>query len=253
MDRSSSDIELPLSSASGTNSKSIPRTHDTSLASSHITFLDWAGQMNNAVTATSAKNYKSYSEIKVLMICWEEEYDGALACEFRQLSSVFETVYQCSVIPYHLPLTDPDFALMKIIFDLIEEHGKPENLLIVYYVGFATPDSYGTRLPVWEPRSNPGQKEEVNTNIFHHLLARACDDSPDVVLLYDCGVGLLSPKPNGNSSGGEVEALFAGSFESHIPISGPDSFTKHLITSSTSHLRTFKQLPTFNIHLQISY
>ncbi|KAH7305582.1 hypothetical protein B0I35DRAFT_113432 [Stachybotrys elegans] len=82
----------------------------------------------------------------------------------------------------------------------------------------------GIRNPTGE---NPGSS--FDTSNIQSILARAQDDSPDVLLIYDCCHSLYAHPTNRNSGRAIVECLFAGGFEAKVPIAGPDSFTAALI------------------------
>ncbi|KAI1452545.1 hypothetical protein F4805DRAFT_27162 [Annulohypoxylon moriforme] len=70
---------------------------------------------------------------------------------------------------------------------------------------------------------------EFDTNNILPILTRAQDDSPDVLLIYDCCHSLSSRLTNDKPSRAIVECLFAGGFETEVPIPGQDSFTYALI------------------------
>lgn len=61
------------------------------------------------------------------------------------------------------------------------------------------------------------------------MLTRARQDSPDVLLIHDCCHPLSATPSNLRQSRAVVECIFAGGFESKVPVSGPDSFTCALI------------------------
>ncbi|KAI1109533.1 hypothetical protein F5Y14DRAFT_431987 [Nemania sp. NC0429] len=237
---SRSDTEAALSS-----------THDTSATSYHILLPDWLKELDQAVKTAFPKRFVGYTKVAVLMICWHETYYDAMRIENRRLASVFRDVYKYSVERWWIPSTDPDRAIYKRIDTFLDEYGSPGNLLIVYYAGHARHNPAGGYFPIWQPRSEPERGKQIDTATFHPLLVRAEDNSPDVVLLYDCCFSLASHRSNSNNSKAEVEGLFAGGFESQVPIPGQDSFTKHLTDALATAPESGRTLTIAELHRQI--
>lgn len=77
-------------------------------------------------------------------------------------------------------------------------------------------------------RESSDDGEELDTGAIQQLLTRAREQSPDVLLLHDCCHPLSAHTSNQKESRAVVECIFAGGFESRVPISGPDSFTRAL-------------------------
>ncbi|KAI1322393.1 hypothetical protein F5Y16DRAFT_416001 [Xylariaceae sp. FL0255] len=229
-------------------------THDTSASSYHIPLPKWLQQFDQAVQSAWPKRFIGYTQVAVLMICWEETYEGernALKTEFRRLRSVFQDVYNYAVSRFKIPSTDPDRAIYKRIDQFLDDYGHPENLLIVYYTGHARRNPSGGSFPIWQPRSEEEKGKQIDTATFHPLLVRAEDNSPDVLLLYDCCFSLSSHRSNSNNSKVEVEGLFAGGFESQVPIPGQDSFTKHLTDALAIAPESGRVLTIAELHRQI--
>ncbi|KAI0546411.1 hypothetical protein F4679DRAFT_412677 [Xylaria curta] len=234
----------------GLHSDGMTTTHDTSSTSYHTTLPEWLGQLDQAIKSAFKTRFARYSEVAVLMICWEETYHGAMKDELCRLASVFRTVYKYRVKIWQIPSEDPDLAIDKMIREFLDYYGHPNNLLIVYYAGHAIHNSSGGYFPIWQPSSNPEGGREVDTAIFHPLLVRARNESPDVLLLYDSCFALSSHRSNTNTSRAEVEGLFAGGFESQVPIPGEDSFTKHL-TDALTAAQQDKPLTIVELHRRI--
>ncbi|KAI0409116.1 hypothetical protein F4802DRAFT_545495 [Xylaria palmicola] len=226
-------------------------THNASLTSYHIPFPDWLKQLDQAVQSAWPKRFVGYTKVAVLMLCWETTYRGAMRAENRRLASVFNDVYNYSVSRWWIPSVDPDRAIYKRMDRFLDEYGHPENLLIIYYAGHARHNPAGGYFPIWQPRSEPEKGLQIDTATFHPLLVRAEDNSPDVLLLYDCCFSLASHRSNSNKSRAEVEGLFAGGFESKVPIPGQDSFTKHLTDALATAPDSGRTLTVAELHRQI--
>ncbi|KAJ8133119.1 hypothetical protein O1611_g507 [Lasiodiplodia mahajangana] len=231
--------------------ESASRTHDASATSYHIPLPDWLAQLNQAIHSAWPKRFVGYAEVAVLMLCWKETYEGAMRTENCRLASVFSSVYNYSVSRWLIPSNDPDLAIFDRVGRFLEEYGHPENLLIVYYGGHARHNPAGGNFPIWQPRSESERGKQIDTAIFHPLLVRAKDDSPDVLLLYDCCFPLASYRANSNNSRAEVEGLFAGGFESKVPIPGQNSFTNHLTDVLATAPGSGRTLTIAELHRQI--
>ncbi|KAI1123235.1 hypothetical protein F5Y10DRAFT_270291 [Nemania abortiva] len=231
----------------GPDPERLSRTHDTSTTSYRIAFPNWISQLNQAAKSASTTRFTRYSEVAVLMMCWEETYHGTMEIEMRRLASVFRTMYKYSVTMWHIPSEDPDLATGQTIMEFLVKHGHPNNLLIVYYAGHARRSPIGP-YPIWQPRPQPENGMQVDTIVFHPHLVRARDNSPDVLLLYDCCFDLSSHGSNTNTSRAEVEGLFAGSFGPQVSMPGQHSFTKHLIDALAT---TPQPLTIVELHRQI--
>ncbi|KAI0440060.1 hypothetical protein F4803DRAFT_528877 [Xylaria telfairii] len=226
-------------------------THNASATSYHIPLPDWLAQLDQAVQSAWPKRFIGYTNVAVLMLCWEETYGGAMRTENHRLASVFTRVYKYSVSRWWIPLEDPDRAIYKRMDKFLDDYGHPENLLIIYYAGHARHNPAGGYFPIWQPRSEAEKGKQIDTAIFHPLLVRAEDNSPDVLLLYDCCFSLASHRSNSNNSRAEVEGLFAGGFESKVPIPGQDSFTKHLTDVLATAPDSGRMLTIAELHRQI--
>ncbi|KAI1172667.1 hypothetical protein F4777DRAFT_494788 [Nemania sp. FL0916] len=227
------------------------RTHDTSATSYHIPLPDWLEQLDQAVQSAFPKRFAGYTKVAVLMICWEETFSDAARREYLRLASVFRDIYKYSVTEWLIPSEKPDFAISVKMNEFIGEYDNRENLVIVYYAGHAQRNTAGGSFPIWQPQKKFVKGKQIDTAIFHPLLVRAEDDSPDVVLLYDCCFSLASHRTNSNSSKAEVEGLFAGGFESQVPIAGPDSFTKHLTDALAIASKSERALTVAELHREI--
>ncbi|KAI1116306.1 hypothetical protein F5Y14DRAFT_407516 [Nemania sp. NC0429] len=137
-----------------TDSDASSGTHDTSVSSYHIPLPAWLEDLDQAVKSSwSTRSIAvGYSEVAVLMICWEEAYEGALKTEFSRLGSVFQDVYNYSVSRFMIPSADPDRAMSKRVNQFLDEYGRHGNLLIVYYTGHARRNTSWGALPIWQPR-----------------------------------------------------------------------------------------------------
>ncbi|KAI1300030.1 hypothetical protein F5Y03DRAFT_364814 [Xylaria venustula] len=226
-------------------------THNASATSYHIPLPDWLVQLNQAIQSAWPKRFVGYTDVAVLMLCWDETYGGAMRTENRRLASVFSSVYNYSVSRWWIPSENPDRAIYKRMDRFLDDYGHPENLLIIYYAGHARHNPAGGYFPIWQPRSESEKGKQIDTAIFHPLLVRAEDDSPDVLLLYDCCFPLASHRSNSNNSKAEVEGLFAGGFESKVPIPGQDSFTKHLTDVLATAPESGRTLTIAELHRQI--
>ncbi|KAI1089103.1 hypothetical protein F5B19DRAFT_468778 [Rostrohypoxylon terebratum] len=211
-------------------SRAISPSHDISTSGYHIELDEWLGDLTHAIGAAWSKRRVTYSDVHVLMITWEETDMPGMKKEIKRLSSVFSDVFGYNIHGVTIPTSKPDLKVRREVDNFIEDYGQEDNLLIVYYAGHARPGLRSGAPPIWYPR-NPTDGQPVpsfDTNNILPILARAQDDSPDVLLIYDCCHSLSSHLTNDKPSRALVECLFAGGFETKVPIAGPDSFTHAL-------------------------
>lgn len=100
-------------------------------------------------------------------------------------------------------------------------------------------------------RKDPEAGEEIDTSCIQPLLARARPTSPDVLLLYDSCNSLWARPSNTKTSRAVVESLFAGGFESQVPIAGPGSFSASLMDELGIAARSNKPLSVVELHRRL--
>ncbi|KAI1443636.1 hypothetical protein F5Y02DRAFT_196717 [Annulohypoxylon stygium] len=234
-------------------SSGILPSHDISTSGYHLELDGWLRDLTRAIEAAWPKRRISYADIHVLMITWEETDMPGMKKEIKRLSSVFSDVFGYNIHGVTIPTSKPDLRVRREVDDFIEDYGQEDNLLIVYYAGHARPGLRSGAPPIWYPR-NPTDGQPVpsfDTNNILPILARAQDDSPDVLLIYDCCHSLSSHLTNDKPSRALVECLFAGGFETKVPIAGPDSFTHALYDELCIASKSSMPLSVTDLHRNI--
>jgi hypothetical protein len=83
------------------------------------------------------------------------------------------------------------------------------------------------------------------------MLTRAREDSPDVLLIYDCCHPLSATPTNTRQNRAVVECIFAGGLESKVPVPGPESFTKALTTALARASSKGEVVSVVELHRQL--
>jgi hypothetical protein len=68
-------------------------------------------------------------------------------CELDDLAEIFKISYGFNIETWLIPTTQPHLALMGKAFKMVQDFGKKDNLLIVYYAGHGGMNS--SRQPLW--------------------------------------------------------------------------------------------------------
>ncbi|KAI1270315.1 hypothetical protein F5Y18DRAFT_434712 [Xylariaceae sp. FL1019] len=201
-------------------------THNSALAFEHITGLEWITQLDAAIKQAWPKRHVMYDTVSVLMISWEETSQDAMRRELDGLEEVFRCHYRYSVERWLIPSVSPAPAMRQRVGGFMDRHSrKPKTLVILYYAGHTRINEKGD-YPFWVPSST--SSVQVSTAGIHDELVSAPEGYPDVLLIYDCCFATTAQRSSSGDSRAAVEGLFAGGFESRVPIAGPDSFTSHL-------------------------
>ncbi|KAI0148256.1 hypothetical protein F4776DRAFT_660428 [Hypoxylon sp. NC0597] len=229
-------------------------SHDLFSSRYHTSYLGWFGTLTKAIEAAwPTRDVTSYSDVHVLMFSWAENDIPNLGREITRLESIFRDCYGYNTSQVTIPVSKADFRVRKVVDSFIEENDKPDNLLIVYYAGHARLGTYKDSPPIWYSK-NPVDKETVpsfDTANIQPVLTRAQDDSPDVLLIYDCCHAAHSPPRKDKPSRAVVECLFAGGSESRVPTAGPDSFTAALTNELAIAAESRTPISVVNLHQRI--
>lgn len=202
-------------------------SHDASTSNDHVALDLWLEDLTKAWNAAWPKRHVNYSNAHALIITWEDNDIPNVDVETGRLADLIRDDYGYSVQLLNIPPSDPDLNIRKYIDGFIGDHGQQNNLLIVYYAGHARRGRYSGAPPIWYNKNTSEEKTgaSLDTANIQSILARARDDSPDVLLIYDCCHSLHAQPINDEPTRAVVEGLFAGDFEAEVLISGPDSFT----------------------------
>ncbi|KAI1413761.1 hypothetical protein F5Y13DRAFT_198117 [Hypoxylon sp. FL1857] len=207
-----------------------PLSDDTSTSRCHTSLDGWLGSLTKAIHAAWPRRHVTYSDVYVLMFSWVENDIPNLSREIARLESIFRDGFSYKTRQFKIPTSKADFRVRKEVDSFIEENDQPDNLLIVYYAGHAILGTHKDSPPIWYSK-NPAKVKTAasfDTANIQPILTRAQDDSPDILLIYDCCHAAHSPPRKDKPSRAVVECLFAGGSESSVPIAGPDSFTAAL-------------------------
>ncbi|OTA63161.1 hypothetical protein K449DRAFT_443657 [Hypoxylon sp. EC38] len=228
-------------------------SHDLFTSRYHTSYLGWLGPLKKAIDAAWPSRRVTYSDVHVLMFSWAENDIPNLRREITRLESIFRDGYGYNTRQVTIPVSKADFRVRKVVDSFIEENDKPDNLLIVYYAGHARLGTYKDSPPIWYSK-NPVDKENVpsfDTANIQPVLTRAQDDSPDVLLIYDCCHAAHSPPRKDKITRAVVECLFAGGSESRVPTAGPDSFTAALTNELGIAAESRNPISVVNLHQRI--
>jgi hypothetical protein len=87
-----------------------------------------------------------YQDVKVLLLRWEEDPMG-VKFDMDELTKVLESSYGFSTDTWLIPTVGSLKALMMKVVKLLEEFGKEDRLLIVYYSGYGLMNE--SRQAIW--------------------------------------------------------------------------------------------------------
>ncbi|KAK2609209.1 hypothetical protein QQS21_002291 [Conoideocrella luteorostrata] len=203
-------------------------TRDVSSVQHHVELPEWLKELEVAVKAAWHKRVVRYPLTAVLLLSWKDTDMRFARKEIKRLQSVLEDGYGCEVKEWKIPGRDADLETLDKVRGFLDQYGQSDNLVIVYYAGHGRPGANPGSPPLWYARESSEDGEELDTGAIQQLLTRAREHSPDVLLLHDCCHPLSAHTSNQKESRAVVECIFAGGFESRVPISGPDSFTRAL-------------------------
>ncbi|OTA97449.1 hypothetical protein M434DRAFT_275372 [Hypoxylon sp. CO27-5] len=226
-------------------------SHDTSTSHYHTKLDTWLDDLTGALHAAWPKRHIIYFDVHVLMITWEKNDIPHMEKEIDRLRSVFEDGFCYTIHQLKIPLSNSDLIMRRKVDDFISDYGGRDNLLIVYYAGHARPGTYSGAPPIWFVRDSTGTESTFDTAHIQPILARAQNDSPDVLLIYDCCHSLYARPTNNEPTRAVVECLFAGGFEAKVPTAGPDSFTTALYQELGVALDSPKPSSVADLHRKI--
>ncbi|KAK0106924.1 hypothetical protein ONS95_003640 [Cadophora gregata] len=215
-DSSEQPKSSPASSISAT-------THDTSRTKYHINELStFVQRLEAAATKIFPNKGRSrYENVQVLLLRWEQDTMG-VQYELDDLAAAFAKGYGFKTETWLIPSTQPHLALMGKAFNIVQDFGVKDNLLIVYYAGHGGMNS--SRQPLWTCTGDPSspylQWYAIQT-IFEQAEA-------DVLLLLDCCAAASSAPADGQCNS-VTETIAACGFETWAPQPGRHSFTNTLI------------------------
>jgi hypothetical protein len=80
------------------------------------------------------KGRSRYKDVRVLLLRWEEDTMG-VQYELDDLAETFKSTYGFETEIWQIPTIKSHFALMGRALQVVQDYGKADNLLIVYYAG----------------------------------------------------------------------------------------------------------------------
>ncbi|KAI2471289.1 hypothetical protein F4781DRAFT_387965 [Annulohypoxylon bovei var. microspora] len=224
-------------------------SHDISTSGYHLQLDEWLNDLTNAIDAAWPRRHITYSDVHVLMITWEDNDIPHMEREVTRLGNVLADEFGYDMHRLIVPAFKADLKIRREVDGFIEEYGQQDNLLIVYYAGHARHGTHSGAPPIWHSKNRDGDLgTSFDTANIQPILARAQDDSPDVLLIYDCCHSLYAHPTNDKNSRAVVECLFAGGFETKVPNAGPDSFTMALIDELCEALYSSAPLSVADLH-----
>lgn len=143
-------VTTPETSVPDSMDLSVSDIHDTSISQYHMEVSEMMRRVNRAVKAAWDKRHIKYTVVKVLILSWVNNDMPMLQTETARLYSLFEDGFGYTVESWKIPSTNPDLATYNKIYSLVMNHGRADNLLIIYYGGHAR---RGDKNPIWQPRS----------------------------------------------------------------------------------------------------
>ncbi len=117
----------------------------------HITLKDVGQQLQNAANAAFPNNHgMRYSNVYVLLLCWEDEDPNLpVSIEIDELFVVFSEIYNFDVEVWKIPGVGSHKKLNQKILDFVERgDDSKDDLKIVYYGGHGLLAK--NRQPCWE-------------------------------------------------------------------------------------------------------
>ncbi|PVH77505.1 hypothetical protein DL98DRAFT_423739 [Cadophora sp. DSE1049] len=206
-----------------------PTSRDLDHLQYHISLQEIGKQLQDAANAAYPHGQQSrYSNIYVLLLCWEDE-DPKLpvSIEVQELHSLFEELYDFDVELWKIPAHSSHNELNRKVLDFVSLGGDcKDDLKIVYYGGHGM--LAHNRQASWASRPDPKDPKyrTVKWNGIQHALEEA---ESDVLLLLDCcASGTATGNPD--EGHGVTELIAACGFNTVANPVGPDSFTRALIT-----------------------
>ena len=116
---------------------------------------DFSSLLSHLTDAASAawpdKFAARYKKVKVLLMSWDKE-DTGVEPEVRNLEAVFRGLYHYDTEYWRIPSRRSAVELSRKVADLVDEHGREGNLLILYYGGHARSSEQAGGGPVWAAR-----------------------------------------------------------------------------------------------------
>ncbi|OTA98110.1 hypothetical protein M426DRAFT_326250 [Hypoxylon sp. CI-4A] len=236
--------------SNGENPHELISSHDTSSSVYHTALDTWLNDLTEALNAAWPKRHVTYSDVHALMITWEDNDIPHMDKEVTRLSNVLKGEFGYKIHPLIIPASKADLKIRREVDNFIENYGDQDNLLIVYYAGHARPGTHSGAPPIWHSKNSEkdGMGTSFDTANIQSILARAQEDSPDVLLIYDCCHSLYAHPTNNETSRAVVECLFAGGFEAKVPVAGPDSFTSALIDELCEAVNSPTALSVADLH-----
>ncbi|KAK0106231.1 hypothetical protein ONS96_003873 [Cadophora gregata f. sp. sojae] len=221
-----------------------PTSRDIDHLQYHISLQEFGRQVQDAANAAFPNDQRSrYSNVYVLLLCWEDE-DPKLpvSIEVQELRSLFQVLYDFDVEVWKIPAESSHNELNRKILDFVSFGGdRKDDLKIVYYGGHGM--LVHNRQLSWASRPDPEDPRyrSVKWNGIQHALEEA---ESDVLLLLDCCASGTAPGSlDGGHGHGVTELIAACGFNANANPVGPDSFTRALITELSLLSRT----PSFTI------
>lgn len=115
-----------------------PTSHELDQLQYHISLQDIGEKLQKAAAAAFPNiNRSKYSQVHVLLLCWEDEDpDLPVSIEVDELSEVFERHYHFDVEVWKIPSEGSHKKLNQKVLDFVELGGdSKDHLKIVYYGG----------------------------------------------------------------------------------------------------------------------
>lgn len=178
------------------NRPSSPASH----AHDHLdSFEEFFGQFNQAANSSIPKLPRTYSDVFVLLLRWEDD-DLGTESELDDLEDIFRNIYHYNteryLIPSNVPSKELEYRLIS--FRLAHDNKDGTNLLIMYYGGHGSVrySTAGGSESIWRANLNNGAT--LVWSDLQGVLERA---ESDVVFILDCCFAASASRGAGSKEG----------------------------------------------------
>ncbi|KAF8849085.1 hypothetical protein BDZ45DRAFT_663652 [Acephala macrosclerotiorum] len=200
-------------------------THDTSRTKYHMRDLSiFAKHLEHAAASSFPnKGQPRYQSVRVLLLRWEEDGIGVKQ-ELDSLANTFQH-YGFDTKTWLIPTVKSHNLLMKKALQVLDDYGRPDSLLIVYYAGHGRMNA--SRQAEWTCMVD----NKLISLQWHAVQTLFEDADSDVLLLLDCCAAASGALTGIDSNNNNVtETIAACGFETWAPLPGRHSFTETMTT-----------------------
>jgi hypothetical protein len=183
---------------------------------------DWEPSVPPNLAVRNSRQTK-YSEVSVLLICWEEERGSSIETELVKLRNVFDQDFSFSTRAYYIPSKNSLLSLSGEVVAFLGED-DPEQLKIIYYGGHG--ELAKGRQSLWKsskPEGRDGKFPSILWNGIQNMFETA---NSDILVLLGC-CSFITSTPD-DQRRGITEYLMAYGFND-TPRT-PNYFSHALIT-----------------------